>query len=386
MSIKPPDMDKATLLEIARLATGCLDLRIGTWESTTLSVQGRRSIFRFAGTGEDNAGSRPWSVVLKQIQAPEDPDAPDAAREHCYYWEREYLLYKSGVPQSLTDGGLRAPRCYGTAQPAADLRWIWLEDLHDHYDGNWPVAQYANTAYHLGVFNGAYLVNKTIPPDEYLVRDGLRCDSENHISAFNRYRDPSVWEHPLLQRAYTEPVIETLDQLATERDKLLDILDSLPQTFCHRDAWHGNMAAVENADGSESTVLFDWALAGYGPPGVEIGNLIWSAFLEFKFKVNAKNVNRLEREVFYNYLQGLADSGWQPDPVRVRIAYLIRSVLLFGFQLEGVDHALAEDVYKETEQFYGQPIEELVSQSAQVTYFLIKRIDELRSYLNSLFS
>jgi hypothetical protein len=372
-------VDKNIVLDVARLATGCHDLEIDTWETTTLSVQGRRSIFRFSGIGNDGSRSLTWSVVLKQIRAPEDPDAPDVEVNHCFYWEREYLLYKAGIPQSLT-GELRAPRCFGTVQPTPDLRWIWLEDLTDRYNWTWPIAHYAKTAYHLGRFNGEYLVGKPILGGDYIAKNALRCGCEYYIADFERYRDPSLWEHPLLRRAYPKPVIEKLDQLAADQDRLFSVLENLPQTFCHLDAWHGNMAAVENADRSVSTVLFDWALAGYGAPGEEIGNLIWSAFLEFK--VDTRHAARLETEVFNHYLQGLGGSGWQPDPIPVRIAYLIRSGLLFGFQLEIVDDAINEDTCEATEEFYGKPINQLVTQRARVTYLLLERMDELRSLLD----
>lgn len=123
MSMLQPTVDKATMLTVAQMATACHELQIDTWETTTLSVQGRRSVFRFAGMGNDGVRSRPWSVILKQIHAPADLAAPDADVNHCAYWEREYLLYNAGVPQSLT-GELRAPCCFGTFQPTPHLRWI----------------------------------------------------------------------------------------------------------------------------------------------------------------------------------------------------------------------------------------------------------------------
>jgi hypothetical protein len=381
MSTEQPTVDKDTILKFARMATKCHDLQIDTWQQTSLSVQGRRSVFRFAGFGNDGVISYPWSVVLKQIRAPENPDAPDAEVNHCAYWEREYLLYEAGVPQTLT-GDLRAPHCFGTLQPTPNLRWIWLEDLSDRYNGVWPIEHYAKTAYRLGIFNGEYLLNKPIPGEDYIAKYALRCSSGHYVDEFNRYRDQSVWKHPLIQRAYPKPVIETLDQVAVDREKLLDVVESLPQTFCHLDAWHGNMAAVENTDQPESTVLFDWALAGYGAPGQEIGPLIWVTLLEFK--VDVQDAARLETEVFTHYLQGLENSGWQPDPTQVRCAYLINSILLFGFALEAVDHALDEDSYEATEQLYGKPIDQLVTQAAQVTYLLIERIDELRALLGIL--
>lgn len=379
--MKQPLVKEDTIVKLARFATGTHDLEIGTWDTTTLSVQGRRSIFRFAGIGNAGAISQPWSFVLKQIQAPEDPDAPDAEVNHCAYWEREYLLYEAGVPQSLT-GYLRAPYCLGVQQPSPSLRWIWLEDLNDLYNGKWPIEQYAKTAYHLGLFNGENLATKSIPGKDYFARHALRCSSAYYIQEFNRYRDPSIWKHPLVRRIYPTPVIETLDRLAADQENLIDVLYRMPQTFCHLDAWHGNMAAVENTDRSESTVLFDWAVAGYGAPGEEIGHLIWVALLESN--VDIQNTQRLEREVFNHYLQGLEDSGCQPDPNQVRCAYLINSLLLFGFALEAVDVALDEDAYEETEQFYGKPIEQFVAQAAGVTYLLIERISALKSLLDTL--
>lgn len=231
------------------------------------------------------------------------------------------------------------------------------------------------------MFNGTYLVNTPIPGEHYLAKHAMRCSSGYHIDAFHRYRDPSVWTHPLIQRAYPHPVLKPLDRLAADRENLLAVLARLPQTFCHLDAWHGNMAAVGAADRSMSTVLFDWALAGYGAPGQEIGPLIWVALLEFK--VDIQHAARLETEVFSQHLQGLEAAGWQPDPTQVRCAYLIHSILLFGFALEAVDHALDEAAYAATEQLYGKPIDYLVTQAAHVTYLLIERIAELRSLLNT---
>jgi predicted ATPase len=127
------------------MATKCQDLQIDTWEKTILSVHGQRSVFRFAGLGNDGGMSYPWSVVLKQIRAPESPDAPDANFNDCAYWEREYLLYQAGVPQTLT-GDLRGPDCFGTIERTPNLRWIWLEDLSDRYNEIWPIAQYASVA------------------------------------------------------------------------------------------------------------------------------------------------------------------------------------------------------------------------------------------------
>lgn len=377
---QPPTVDREMLVPLAQAAMACPDLRIEDWRTTSLSVQGRRSVFRFAGTGHDGPASRPWSLILKVIQAPDSPDAHDADMRHWAYWPRESLLYEAGVPQTLS-GALRAPRCFGVTQPASNVRWIWLEDLRDRYDGLWPLDRYALTAYHLGAFNGSYLAGKQLPTAPWLADNGLRSRSASAVADLDRLCNPGLWTHPLLRRAFPSPVLDGLERLAADRERFLAAITHLPRTFCHLDAWHGNMAILEDAHGAEVTVIFDWALAGYGAPGQEISNLVWSSLLEFK--VDIHEAKRLEADVFDRYLQGLVEAGWPADPNLVRCAYLISSVLLFGLAPEAVDHALNEDEYEALERFYGWPIDRLVEQAAEVTYLLLERADELRAMLDA---
>ena len=90
-----PRMDRATLEPLAQMASGCPDLRIDTWQVTRLSKQGRRSICRFAGTGLDRATVCQWSLILKQIQSPENPDAHDTDVRD---WVRELDIAIQAAP------------------------------------------------------------------------------------------------------------------------------------------------------------------------------------------------------------------------------------------------------------------------------------------------
>jgi hypothetical protein len=266
--------------------------------------------------------------------------------------------------------------------PAPPLHWIWLEDLHDRYGGTWPRERFALAARHLGAFNVAYLVGRPLPRAAWLTGDGLRSRSASAVADLDRLRAPALWERVLLRQSFPRPVLSDLERLAAERERFLTAAAQLPQTFCHLDAWHGNMAAIADAAGDDVTVLFDWALAGYGALGAEISNLVWTSLLEFKLDIN--DAERLEAEVLQSYLRGLADVGWQADPRQVRCAYLISSVLLFGLAPEAVDHALSEDQHAALEQHYGWPLERMVRQAAEVTYLLLGRADELRDLLGDL--
>lgn len=376
-----PGVDRRTLEPLAQAASGCPGLQIDVWEMTRLSRQGRRSIFRFEGTGYEGAMPRQWSLILKEIRAPESPDAHDNDMHDWAYWPREPLLYAAGIPQALT-GDLRAPRCFGVAQPEPDLQWIWLEDLQDSHDRTWPFERYVLAARHLGMFNGAYLTGTPRPTAPWLVSTGLRTRSASAIADFDRLRDPDLWSHPRVRRAFPRPILDRLELLLADRERFLTVAEGLPQTFCHFDAWQGNMAAVKDTTDSDVTVLFDWALACYGSVGQEIANMVWTAFLEFKLDI--ADIVQFETAVFESYLYGLRETGAQVDPELVRCAYLIGSVLLFGFTPEAVDHALNEDEHPALEQHYGWPIDRMIAQSAEVTYLLLARADDLRALLDAL--
>lgn len=379
-------IDQHILAPLAQFAIDCPTLKITAWKTSTLSVQGRRSVFRFSGIGHDGATPLAWSLILKEILAPVSPNAPDNEPDCWWYWPRESLLYAAGIPQSINSrahtGGLRAPRCFGVLEPTSQVRWIWLEDLQDCYESKWPVERYSLAGYHLGIFNGNYLKGQSVPTVPWLTNHGLGSASGLKVAErqLRRLRDPKIWTHPLLRRAFVIPVLPELERLFADREQFLAGVTNYPHAFCHLDAHSDNMAALRDENGSEVTVLFDWALAGYGAPGEEISRLVWAALLDFK--VDVADAERLELMVFDQYLQGLADTGWQADPVQVRYAYLMSSVLIFTLEMEAVDHAFSEDV-DGLETYYGWPQERLVEQNAQITYFLLKRADELRAILNA---
>jgi hypothetical protein len=218
---------------------------------------------QFAGIGRAGAALHPWSLILKVLRAPADPHAAEADVSHVAYWPRESLLYAAGLPQQLA-GVIRAPRCYAVSQPAPDASWIWLEDLTDRYAGRWPLERYALAAQHLGRFNGAFIGRDSLPGDVWLRHDGLRGRSAHAVAGLARLVDPALWTHALVRRAFPTPILERIERVADDREAMLQALAGLPQSVCHLDAWYGNMAAVQDGDGADTTVLFDWALAGYG--------------------------------------------------------------------------------------------------------------------------
>ena len=69
------------------------------------------------------------------------------------YWQREPLLYRSGLLDDLP-GGVAAAHCYAVDEVAPKVFWLWLEDVADADGGTWTLSRYTEVARHLGQFNG----------------------------------------------------------------------------------------------------------------------------------------------------------------------------------------------------------------------------------------
>jgi aminoglycoside phosphotransferase (APT) family kinase protein len=85
------------------------------------------------------------------------------------------------------------------------------------------------------------------------------------------------------------------------RAALLAGFDAIPTTLCHRDPGLDNLRL--RARGTE-LVLFDWALAGVGPVGEDLGSLLAAAVRRWP-----EDPYRLARRLLTAYLAGVASSG-----------------------------------------------------------------------------
>ena len=296
------------------------------------------------------------------------------------YPAREGLAYGSGLLAALP-GGLAAPRCLAVeAQPDGTTR-LWLEAVTDAHPGPWPLDRYAWVARRLGRFNGAYLAGAPLPDQPWLSRGWLRSWVEASgpaVAELEHLAGPGG--PPLLRQLYPPPVVAELRRLWDERERFLTALDRLPRTFCHHDAFRRNLLVRAGPEGEE-LVAVDWAYAGHGAVGEELGQLVVASL--FFFETVGIAPRELDAACFAGYVAGLREAGWAGDERLVRLGFTAAAALrhtigLLRLMLPVVtDPALRPVV----EDMFGRPLEEVVEAWAELWPFQFGLAEEARALL-----
>jgi hypothetical protein len=300
----------------------------------------------------------------------------DERQSHHAYWQREALVYQSGLLDDLPDG-LAAPRCFGIDTLPEGGRCFWLEEIVENTGENWNVSRYGLAARHFGRLNGRYLTGRPAPSQPWLSRRRFRDQFAEWLSFHAWIDDPNTWSDPRIHHAFRRPVAERLLRLWNERSRFLDALDRLPQTFCHEDAWRGNLLSRCTSLGQDETVALDWALAGIGAIGQEMGALVFANLLQCQ--VEASDAPMLAEAVLEGYLDGLADVGWRGDLRLARLGYAASSVFHAGIDLPWVIQlALAERDPAVVIERWGRPLDALMEHWAAVAEFLLSAAADAR--------
>ena len=244
-------------------------------------------------------GDRAWSTS-------EDP-------HHWNAWRREVLAYRSGFAHSVYAGaGLGAPRLLATVEPRPGVVALWLEDVAGLPGPDWGVGRLADLAHRLGAAQAAWAGRPV--PHPWLSRRWLR-----QYVASKPVAEPVPWDHPRAAAVWPADVRAGLRVLWERRGELLDLAEALPRTTCHLDVWPMNLIAREGP-GAE-IVLLDWAFAGAGAVGEDIGNLIPDSVADGL--IDPGLLPEIDAAVTDGYLAGLGAGGWRGRDADVRRAIAI---------------------------------------------------------------
>ena len=378
-------LDQTVLTPVVRHA-----LRSTTVELTHWSIQPLKhllvnpttgGLYRVAGRGRDSGRELPWSVVLKLANAPAQEPQP----AHWNYWKREYLAYQSRMLDRLP-GPLAAPRCLGVAEYADQGTWIWLEDLGEGSQETWSLPHYAQAAYQLARFNGAYLTQQWVPDYPWL-NPGLLRQVVARDSDVARVMDPSqpgnAWENGVVDQAFSAALRDKVLQIWADAAHFVAALDQLPQTLCHNDAHRQNLMLRRGERGQDQVVAVDWAFVGRGALGEDLADLTAGSI--FWCPGARMEITALEAVCFEGYLAGLQDVGWQDDPRLVRLAYTIHMALRRAAVLPlWIAHFMDDRRQAEMLEHFGLPAEDVLRRWVSLTKVALERAAEARQLIHVL--
>ena len=312
------DIDPLYLTELVRKALARPALELANWKVSRIhgGLEWDSAVYRFQGDAHEGDETIPWSLILKTINSAPKATEPGGI----WYWKREAQAYRSGLLNNLPGVNLSAPVCYAIQERQDSSIWLWLEDIKDEIGSPWPIEQYALAARHLGQFNGAYLKDQSFPTEPWVTRNWLRKYVENAAPMIQFIR--SNLHHPIVQHMFPGDSVAQALAIWEEHGPILDMLENLPQVFCHQDAFKRNLFAREG-----KTLAIDWGYLGIAPVGAELVALI-AASIGF-FEIPVEKVKDLDRLCFEGYLLGLRDSGWHGDPKLVRTGYTVSLLLRY---------------------------------------------------------
>ena len=320
MQTSSPDqeIDRGYLTDIVQKALDRSGLQITDWKVQSLhgGFEWDSAVFRVQGEAGDGGETIPWSLILKAVKP------ADKARDPAgiWYWKREALAYQSGLLHHLPGGNVTAPVCYAVEERPDGSMWLWMEDVKDDVASPWPVEQYAVAARHLGQFNGAYLTGQAFPSEPWVTHNWLRMYVEHAAEMVEFiHRNPN---HPIVIHIFPGNTLAQMLAVWDEHNQILDMLENLPQVFCHQDAFRRNLFARKG-----KTIAIDWGYMGMAPVGAELVALV-AGSIGF-FEVPVDRVDEVDRICFENYLQGLRDAGWEGDPKLVRAGYVVSLLLRY---------------------------------------------------------
>jgi hypothetical protein len=329
-------LDERTLTMVVSRALNIPIIKLIEWHVTSIHDDYNPltlGVYRIAGSAQVVEHVVAWSVVLKIVQGSDripsfnsdwlnDPN-------HLLFWQREALVFQSGLLNGLQTN-LVPVRCYAVLEPAADLRWLWLEDLQES-PVPWSLARHILSARHVGEFNGLFMhrdLLKNYPwLTQHFLRQWLACCRVWRSDAI--LRDPSVWAAPTIQGILPSDLAPRILLVMGDAEHVLGALEQLPATLSHLDSDRRNLFSRTDSSGLEKTVAIDWGNLGMAAVGEDLGNQVGGNL--FHLALPAAEAAQYVRAAFEAYLDGLNAMGWSGKLEHVRFAYVAHQLHYLGF-------------------------------------------------------
>jgi hypothetical protein len=193
----------------------------------------------------------------------------------------------------------------------------------------------------LGLLSGTFVDYPALSHTAWLRRDNVRGYMERAAPQFHALFAGRTT--PLIQRAFPAASVDSLRAMWQSRQEHLQTLDRLPQTLVHGDAQSTNLFQITNGAGDPEIAAIDWNAVGVGPIGLDaaqlFGPVLWTA--------DADQFADAAQGVYAHYLAGVQASGWQGEPLVVRLGYTASMIRVRAFYvMRGLQVFMDETVQK----------------------------------------
>lgn len=356
-------LDAAQLTTLVRQVTSRPHAQLSDWQVTLIhgGATTNARVYRLAGQASDQGQSIGWSLVLKEWRQRNAQDGPLARN----YWKREACAYQSDLLTAVRPG-LLPVACLGVFEQGDTTVWLALKDIATPQPRPWRAADFGRAALDLGMFNGSFL-NQPLPTHEWLSRDWLRGWVARCEGAVLEL--PEMLRQPLIAAHISADLAQDIRRLWDDRERLLTVLEQLPQTICHRDTFVRNLFVGSSPQ--QPTIAIDWATIGVGPIGEDLAALIGGSLVFFELA--AADLQEVAPHAVQHYLDGLRSQGWQGDLAQVQLGYTATLALRYGLG-SMLDLAIVADQSSHAwaEQVLGHSIGELIVNTANnLAFFLV---------------
>jgi hypothetical protein len=261
------------------------------------------------------------TLIRKRLCRPR----PDAAAEpaawsaspdprHWNYWHREADAYRSTeLRDSLRRAGLDLPGA--EVEEHDDGVTLWLEDMTGTPGTDFTLAEHTALAEAAGRWQAQGPLRTPWSSERY-----LRTYSGQWPVGWELLDDDDAWRQPLVAGNWPPGLRAGWQRLLAHREFLLGVMERLPRTRSHLDFWVCNQ--FRRPEGG--FVLIDWAFAGDGAIGEDIGNHVPDAVNDLFWP--AERIGELDQACFAAYLSGLRQGGWTGDRDLARLGMVASCV------------------------------------------------------------
>lgn len=267
--------------------------------------------------------------VRKRLRAPtveagavgSDPRwAASSEPSHWNFWRREAdVCSDAAVRASLAGTGL------GMADAQVDVggggATLLLEDVVGTPGEHFTLDDHVALATGLGRWQAQGSWNAP-----WASRGFLRRYSTSREVPMDLVEDDAAWAQPLVADLWPRGLRAGWSRLLAHREQLLTVMEDLPRTRCHLDAWVLN--EIRRPTGE--VVLIDWSFAGDGAVGEDVGNHVPDAALDLFWPV--ERLPELDAACTSAYLEGLREGGWSCEADLVRLG-ITASVVKYAWLL-----------------------------------------------------